>query len=565
MPLKQNIIKITMRKIYYILTIILTVAFLLRFWGLVKHSPPLNRDEAAIGYNAYSLLLTGKDEHGISWPLAFKSIGDYKMPGYIYLTMLSEKIFGLTVFAVRFWSALAGVLAVMGLYLVSIELFKKMGKNQDTAKLQALIPAGLLAINPWQLHYSRLGFEANFNLTLFIWSIWFLLKGIKDNRFWIGTALMWVAMQFMYSSTFIFLPALITILMFLSARKIKSYRLKNKAAIILSITILVIGSIIALRGVAQVSSAKKSITVFSDPYYIDRFNKLRGQLQLENPLLEKIIYNKISYFTPVITSNYIKHYLPGFLFFNAINHPWHGIYGQGFFYLTDGIGFILGVVLLFKLLRKQKDYFVVSLLLSWLLLSPLASTVTIDAPHATRSLYLLPVFLIISGYGLWWLGQKFTNNHFSHKIVLLLFISVYLINFIKATYQYLAVYPRYQDKALFAGIKEVVNYAEAIRGERKVYMPEVSSSAYLYHLFYNQIDPIIVQQAKWKGMDTAGLTHIESVGSWRFIDSFDKLPDDVGKIIWIDRQKNQNPAGFKLLKQFSNPLTGIIEWGVYEN
>lgn len=77
----------------FILFSIFILAFLLRFVGLEKLSPPLNRDEAALGYNAYSLLQTGKDEHGISWPLAFESIGDYKMPGYIYLSLFAYQAF----------------------------------------------------------------------------------------------------------------------------------------------------------------------------------------------------------------------------------------------------------------------------------------------------------------------------------------------------------------------------------------------------------------------------------------------------------------------------------------
>ncbi|KKQ38117.1 MAG: hypothetical protein US53_C0001G0022 [Candidatus Woesebacteria bacterium GW2011_GWA1_37_7] len=47
----------------YILLLIILLAAFLRFWKLGSY-PALNADEAAIGYNAYSLLETGKDEHG---------------------------------------------------------------------------------------------------------------------------------------------------------------------------------------------------------------------------------------------------------------------------------------------------------------------------------------------------------------------------------------------------------------------------------------------------------------------------------------------------------------------
>ena len=83
--------------------IVIILAIIIRFAGLSVLPPALNRDEAAIGWNAYSLLKTGKDEHGIKWPLNFKSIGDYKMPGYIYATILPIK-----------FSALMNFLSVFG-------------------------------------------------------------------------------------------------------------------------------------------------------------------------------------------------------------------------------------------------------------------------------------------------------------------------------------------------------------------------------------------------------------------------------------------------------------------
>ena len=54
------------------LLLIIILASLLRIWNLNNFPVGFNADEAAIGYNAYSLLQTGKDEYGSSFPLAFK-------------------------------------------------------------------------------------------------------------------------------------------------------------------------------------------------------------------------------------------------------------------------------------------------------------------------------------------------------------------------------------------------------------------------------------------------------------------------------------------------------------
>ena len=107
----------------WILIGILVLATFLRLWNLSNVPPHLTPDEAALGYNAYSILKTGRDEYGQLFPIIFKSFGDYKPGLYIYLTVPSVAIFGLNEFAVRFPGALAGIMAVWLIYLIVRLLF----------------------------------------------------------------------------------------------------------------------------------------------------------------------------------------------------------------------------------------------------------------------------------------------------------------------------------------------------------------------------------------------------------------------------------------------------------
>ncbi|EKD95597.1 MAG: hypothetical protein ACD_24C00433G0001, partial [uncultured bacterium] len=59
---------------YKTLTILLLIVLLggaLRFYQLASVPPSLARDEVSVGYNAYSILKTGKDEYGRIFPLSF--------------------------------------------------------------------------------------------------------------------------------------------------------------------------------------------------------------------------------------------------------------------------------------------------------------------------------------------------------------------------------------------------------------------------------------------------------------------------------------------------------------
>src|SRR3989338_489602 len=126
-------------KQYLPLLLILVLAAWLRFYRLTDFPPGLYSDEASYGYNAYSILTTGRDEWGKFLPLTIQSFGDYKPPMTAYLTIPSIAIFGLNEFAVRFPSAVFGTLTVLLIYLLAQEI------HRDAALLAAL----LLAISPW--------------------------------------------------------------------------------------------------------------------------------------------------------------------------------------------------------------------------------------------------------------------------------------------------------------------------------------------------------------------------------------------------------------------------------
>src|SRR3989344_8563133 len=100
----------------FILSFIIILAFVLRFYRLDDVPLGFHQDEISQGYNSFSILETGKDRYGQVLPILFRSFGSYQPPVYTYLTTALLYFLGNTVFAARFISALFGVLTVFVTY-----------------------------------------------------------------------------------------------------------------------------------------------------------------------------------------------------------------------------------------------------------------------------------------------------------------------------------------------------------------------------------------------------------------------------------------------------------------
>ena len=140
----------------------------IRTYHVAENPPSLSWDEVSIGYNAYSILKTGKDEHGRFLPLdSFIAYGDYKPPLAIYSAVPFVFLFGLTDLAVRLPAAVFGTLSILLTYFVVLELFSTYSQKNNIA----LLSSALLSISPWHVNLSRGGFEANV-------ALFFVLLGV---------------------------------------------------------------------------------------------------------------------------------------------------------------------------------------------------------------------------------------------------------------------------------------------------------------------------------------------------------------------------------------------------
>lgn len=489
-----------MKKIHITILIILVAVFF-RFFRLTTSPPALNWDEASIGYNAYSILKTGRDEWGNLMPISFRAFGEQKLPGMIYASVPLISIFGLNEFGLRSTSALIGLLSVFVIYLLSKKLF-------NSNKL-ALISATLMALSPWAIHFSRVSFEANLALLLTLLSIYFLSGANSQpmNYWWSG--LFATLSLYTYNSSRILFPLLLLAYFFNRVIKISP---KTKTTLI---RVAIVGFILCLPILRDLSTEEGrvrwgTLSIGSQKSFLDDIASSRGYTTLPS-VLPRLIHNKATHYTFKLANNYIKTFSTEFLFLSGSSNTQRSVQEMGLLYLFELPLLVIGLFELIKNKRKYKNSS--RLILPWLLLAPISSAITIDAPSSVRTLSMLPALLLIESIGasivLTWLKQK---SIFIRSIFLIFVI--WSISYFAFKLWY--VYPvKYADDWQY-GYKQAMQYAYSHYDEvETIYFTSRYGEPHIYALFYGQFDP-----AKYHKLDIK--YSVDPLG-WIHVDSFDKF------------------------------------------
>jgi hypothetical protein len=181
-------------------TAVLCLAAVLRLAWLGSIPAGLSHDEAVKGYDAWSVLHTGRDQYGVRFPLIFRGLGDQREALMPYLIVLSEGLFGTTDFAVRLPAALCGVALAGAIFLLSRELFSTRA---------GLAAALLLAIAPWHIQVSRLAFRAGLLPLTTVLGLWLFLVALRRPALMLPAGLVLGLGLHTYLAARLFLPLLV--------------------------------------------------------------------------------------------------------------------------------------------------------------------------------------------------------------------------------------------------------------------------------------------------------------------------------------------------------------------
>lgn len=404
-------LNLAMLKKNFWLILILILAFFLRFLKLDYLE--LFGDEIDAGYQAYSLMETGRDYRGHLLPLYAQSFSEWRAPMMMYFMVPFIKLLGLNEWGVRSYSAFFGIVSIFGTYC----LLMKLGIKKKTS----LMTIFLITILPWHVQYSRSGFEITLMSSFIIWGVYFLVDYLSKHKFYklLLSAILLSLSFYTYNTANIYVPLLILIIF--GCRKFV-----NKEKIIKpAFKLLIIMFFLSLPIMYQIffgSGAErfKKVGLFNNKDIVAEINDYRNQQN--NSFSSKVFYNKAVYSAKKIGANYLNAFSSDFLFGMGDVTFRHSLHKVGNLFWSYFAFLIIGVIVF--ILNKKKnfgDY----LMLGFLIISPIPSSLTIDgAYHATR------LFLMV--FPLCYFAAIGFVNLFEYKKIIGLFLSFVL--FFEFTY-----------------------------------------------------------------------------------------------------------------------------------
>ena len=467
---------------------VVLIAAFFRFWQLPNYPVSLSIDEVAVGYNAYSILKTARDEHGEFLPLAFLSIGDYKPPLHIYLAVPTIAFFGLNEIGVRFSMAFFSTLTIISVFL----LIRQLVKDDSIALLSSF----LLAISPWHIHFARFSHEASLGIFLIVTAVWLFLRSLEKNGhlLWFS-AILFALSMYAYHAERVFTPLLVFSLVIIFWKSLR----KHKAALLKAIIIggiILIPLVNILLGTAGQTRAK-SVFINKDPV----LQKELHQGSENQNFVQAIFDNNVIIIANHWTKKYLNYFDPKFLFFSGMQLTQPGRPDIGVLYLFELPFLLLGAWLVFikKIFRNT------NLILLWILLGPLVASLTIEEQHIFRSSVVIPIPQLLVATGVWKIWQSIKKQRvFFRTGALMVAVAIVVISISYYLTIYYVNYPIQRSEFWQYGWKEAALYAWENKSKYReiVVDPKFGSEPPLlvgtppaFFLFYGKYDSALYQKS----------------------------------------------------------------------
>lgn len=444
----------TKKQIIGLALVVVSVAFIY-LWRISSVPSSLHADETTVGYNAYSILQTGKDEYGKSFPILFRLFGAYTPPLFIYVLTPFISFFGLNPFSLRLPSALAtlALIPIIFLFVKKLNFFK----NPHSPLIASL----LFAITPWVVFNARLGYEVTLGYVLFYMGVYFLWRGLDKNSLSL-TGLLFLSLATYTAHTERYLVPLFLSLFLVIFRQ----KIFNKT----NVSRLTTTAIICL-----VTQIPHFLIIGSPAFWVKNTSFAASNISagLWDFINQVVIYlSPQTYFGSVMQDINLQHFIPEI----------------GLFYSWQIIPFFVGFYFLLKVSRSSEGKLILLLLLT----SPIPGALSGHFISIQRVLpIIIPITLIITlgiEKFLVLVPKKLNVVSLSLAFILLLFSLTLLWR------SYFVLLPGLWTKWWNFGAKEIAQFVSQ-NGQSKVIVDNSRDQAlYSPIIFYLQYPPNKFQQ-----------------------------------------------------------------------
>lgn len=425
-------------------------------------------DEAATGYNAYSILKTGKDENGKPYPVAFRFLGSYSAPLYTYLTVPVVGILGLNIFSTRFISVLSGVGGVLLVYL-----FLNSLTGVIKSKFIPLLGSSLFAITPWNLFFSRIGYETNLAFFVYSLGVYLLWVSIEKIKYFPFAMIILSLSIYGYHTQKLLVP--ITLITFLIIFRNKLVQVRRLNLFILG---LILGLLIQIPNITIINTP--ALMARSGLFYIDDIVNQAGKISnyLPHPIsillafIFEFLARYASYFSPkslfLLPDPDLQRSAPDL----SVQYPWMIV------------PLIFGLYALVKDIKKNWA----KMILLLLLITPIPAALTKDPFATQRALpMLLPLMVLIA------LGADQLLQKIKYRYSLPLFVGVIGFSLLMLWRSYFVFLPKERAMVWGYGYAQLADYIRGHPNEQFLIDQERIKPTYIELAFFLRLDPKILQ------------------------------------------------------------------------
>lgn len=491
------------------LALIFLLSLILRLYQLSEMPPALNWDEVSHGYNAESILKTGQDEWGQTFPLAnFRAYGDYPLPLNLYLTIPSIFLFGLSELAIRLPHALLGGLTV----LVTFWLVQGLGLSVGVGLLTAL----LVAVSPWTLFTSRFVLQSNLSVFLVTLGLGLFFHRRQKACYLPLSALSLGLSAYAYHNARIVTPLLVLALIWLYRREWRQWWIKKRKTLLLAIIFLLVFFLPLIPILANPEArARASWVSIIDQGAINEI--IENRLNSSWPAWSsRFLYNRPVYFLKHFTVNYLGYFSPFFLFFEGGSQYQFSVPGWGLLPTASLPFFYLGLAWLsFWALMKKKNWALA--IFAWLLLAPIPAAMTRGSGHVIRATTLLPLPFLLTGLG-FWQTVLFVNRRIKKtgSFLLVIFLTAILLSTVFYWQVYFGSYRQDYAWSWQYGYKQATTFIkDHYQDYDQIFITKKYGEPHEFLLFYLNWDPAEYRQGSqlvryWRS-------------DWYWVDAFDKF------------------------------------------